>query len=109
MTKILTSKLHLKQHLHSHNLTEGGSLENHLSLFNIVADLEAMKIKYNESDLGIILSCSLLTSYVTFRYIILYSWNSLTIDDVYDPLYSNEKMKYLVIGLDAQVEGLVVH
>lgn len=70
----------------SHCLIEGRSLENHLSLFTIVADLEAMKVKYDEYDLGIILSFSLLTSYLTFRDIILYSQNFITIDDVYDAL-----------------------
>ena len=40
MTKSLTSKLHLKQRLHSYSMAEGTSLEEHLTTFKeIVADL----------------------------------------------------------------------
>lgn len=39
MTKSLTTKLHLKQRLHSYHMMEGTSLQNHLTVFNeIVAD-----------------------------------------------------------------------
>lgn len=34
---------------------------------------------------------------------------TLTMDEVYDALFSNEKMNYLVVGSRAQAEGLVVH
>ena len=45
MTKSLTSKLHLKQRLYSHRMSEGMSLENHLTVFKeIVSDLESMEV-----------------------------------------------------------------
>lgn len=109
MKKSLTSKLHLKQRLYSHRFTEGGSLEGHLSVFKeIVTDLETIDVEYDEEDLGLILLCSLPLSYVTFRDTILYSRDTLTIDEVYDALYSNEKIKHLVVGSEAHGEGLVV-
>ena len=53
MMKILTSKLHLKQLLYSHRMTEGTSLEEHLIIFKeIVYDLETMEVRYDEEDLG---------------------------------------------------------
>lgn len=62
----------------------------------IVADLETINVKYNEEDLALILLCSLPSSYMTFRDIILYSYDTLTIDEVYDALLSKKKMKHFV-------------
>ena len=59
----------------------------------IVSDLESMEVKYDEEDLGLILLYSLPTSFATFRDTILYSRDSLTLDEVYDALFSKEKMK----------------
>ena len=94
MTKRLTSKLHLKQRLHSHCMAEGTSLEEHLTTFKeIVADLETLEVKYEEEDLGLILLCSLPNSYATFKDTILYSRDTLTLNEVYEALFSKEKMK----------------
>ncbi|KAG6516486.1 hypothetical protein ZIOFF_026951 [Zingiber officinale] len=42
MTKSLTNKLHLKQRLHSHRMSEGTILEDHLIVFKeIISDLES--------------------------------------------------------------------
>ena len=109
MTKSLTSKLHLKQRFYSHRMSEGASLEDHLTVFKeIVSDLETLEVKYDDEDLGLILLCSLPASYSTFRDTILYSRDTLTLDEVYDALFSKEKMKHLVNRSDAQGEGLVV-
>ena len=109
MTKSLTSKLHLKQRLYSHRMTEGTSVEEHLTTFKeIVADLQTLEVKYEDEDLGLILLCSLPASYATFRDTILYSRDTLTLDEVYDALFSKEKMKQLVVGSNAQRKGLVV-
>ena len=90
-------------------MTESTSLEEHLTIFKeIVSNLETMEVRYNEEDLGLILLCSLPSSYMTFRDTILYSHDTLTLDDVYNSLYSKEKMKQLVVGFEAQREGLVV-
>ena len=65
-------------------------------------------MRYNEQDLGLIQLCSLPSSYMTFRDTILYSRDTLTLDEVSDALYFKEKMKQLVVGFEAQGEGLVV-
>ena len=46
MTKILTSKLHLKERLYSHSMEEGTSLEEHLTTFKeIFMDVETLEVK----------------------------------------------------------------
>ena len=48
MTKSLTSKLHLKQRLYSHRMTE-----EHLTTFKeIFADLQTLEVKYEDEDRG---------------------------------------------------------
>lgn len=47
--------------------------------------------------------------YSSFRDTILYSGDTLTIDDVYDTLLSKEKMKYLVGAAFRDEEALVSH
>ena len=109
MTKSLTSKLHLKQRLYLHNMAEGTSLEEHLTTFKeLVADLETLKVNYEEEDLGLILLCSLPISYVTFRDMILYSHDTLTLNEVYEALFFKEKIKQLIVGHEAQGDGLFV-
>nr|ABA91380.1 retrotransposon protein, putative, Ty1-copia subclass [Oryza sativa Japonica Group] len=111
MTKDLTSKMHLKQKLFLHKLQDDGSVMDHLSAFKeIVADLESMEVKYDEEDLGLILLCSLPSSYANFRDTILYSRDTLTLKEVYDALHTKEKMKKMVPseGSNSQAEGLVV-
>ena len=74
-------------------MEKGTSLEKHLTTFKeIVVDLETLEVKYEE-DLGLIFLCSLPISYVTFRYMILYSHDTLTLNEVFEALFSKEKMK----------------
>ncbi|KAG8474588.1 hypothetical protein CXB51_031227 [Gossypium anomalum] len=109
MSKTLTSKLHMKQRLYAHRLEEGASVHEHLTVFKeILSNLEAMEVQYDKEDLGLILLCSLPLSYSTFRDTILYSRESLTVDEVYDSLTSYDKMKHLVVKPDSQGEGLIV-
>ena len=106
MTRSLTSKLHLKQRLYFQHMSEG---EEHLTMFkDIVIDLQTLEVKYEDEDLGLILLCSMPSSYAIFRDTILYSRDTLTLDEVYDVLFSNEKMKQLVVGSESQAEGLFV-
>ena len=108
MMKSLTSKLHLKLRLYSHRLEEGRSFHDHLTTFKeIVSNLQTMKVKYDEEDLGLILLCSLPLSYSSFRDVILYSHDTLSIEEVYAGLSSFEKMKHLVIGPELQSKSLV--
>ncbi|KAG8498844.1 hypothetical protein CXB51_005680 [Gossypium anomalum] len=78
------------------------------SVKEILSNLEAMEVQYDKEDLGLILLCSLPPSYSTFRDTILYSRESLTVDEVYDSLTSYDKMKHLVVKPDSQGEGLIV-
>ena len=111
MTKSLTSKLSVKQRLYSHRMPEGGSLLEHLASFkDIITDLESLEMKYEDEDLGLILLCSLPSSYATFRDTILYSRDSLTLEEVYEALHSKEKMKSMVSieGSSSHGEGLTI-
>ncbi|KAG8498600.1 hypothetical protein CXB51_004852 [Gossypium anomalum] len=109
MSKTLTSKLHMKQRLYAHRLEEGASVHEHLTVFKeVLSNLEAMEVQYDKEDLGLILLCSLPPSYLTFRDTILYSRESLTVDEVYDSLTLYDKMKHLVVKPDSQGEGLIV-
>jgi hypothetical protein len=66
MSKDLTSKIHMKMKLYTDKLQEGGSVINHLTVFKeIVSDLQAMEIDYDDEDLGFILLCSLPSSLQT--------------------------------------------
>ena len=67
-----------------------------------------MEVKYEEEDLWLILLFLLPTSYSNFRDTILYSRETLTLDEVYEALFFKEKMKHLVVRSKSQVEGLVV-
>jgi hypothetical protein len=111
MTKDLTSKMHLKQKLFLHKLHDGGKVLDHLSEFKeIVADLESMEVKYEEENLGLILLCSLPSSYSNFRDTILYSRDTLTLNEEYEALQAKEKMEQTVSpeSSNSQAEGLFV-
>src|SRR5438128_1263437 len=106
MSKDLTSKMHVKMKLFSHKLQEGGSLVNHLSTFKeIVSDLTAMEVKFDDEDLALMLLCSLPQSYSNFRDTILYSHDTLTVSEVYEALHAKEKMKSMVSSESSNVHG----
>ena len=87
MSKDLTSKLHMKLKLYTLKMHEGDSVMCHLSVFKeIVADLGSMEVKYEDEDLGILLLCSLPSSYVSFRDTILLSRDELTLAEVCEAL-----------------------
>ncbi|KAG8501671.1 hypothetical protein CXB51_003833 [Gossypium anomalum] len=68
-----------------------------------------MEVQYDKEDLGLILLCSLPSSYSIFKDTILYSHESLRVDEVYDSLTSYDNMKHLVVKPNSQREGLIVH
>ena len=73
-------------------MVEAASLEEHLTTFKEIAtDLETLKVKYEEEDLGLMMLCSLPNSYATFRDTILYSCDTPTINEVYEALFSRRK------------------
>src|ERR1041385_4016445 len=88
MSKDLTSKMHMKMKLFTHKLQEGGSMMSHLSVFKeIVSDLQTMEVKCEDEDLGLLLLCSLPSSFANFRDTILYSRDDLTLAEVYEALH----------------------
>jgi hypothetical protein len=95
MSKDLTSKMHLKMKLYMHKLQECGSVSNHISIFKeIIADLQSIEVTYDDEDLGHILCAH--CSFANFRDTILYSRDTLTMNDVYEALQAKEKMKQIV-------------
>ncbi|KAG8501609.1 hypothetical protein CXB51_003912 [Gossypium anomalum] len=75
----------MKQHLYAHRLEEGASVHEHLTASLFVAP-----------------------SYSTFRETILYSCESVTVDEVYDSLTSYDKMKHLVVKPRLSRRGLII-
>jgi hypothetical protein len=106
MSKDLTSKMHMKMKLFTHKLQEGGSVLNHLSVFKeIVSDLQSMDVKYDDEDLGLLLLCSLPSSFSNFRDTILYSRDELTVAEVYESLQQKEKMKDMLQSDESSSKG----
>ena len=69
-------------------MVEGTLLEEHLMTFKeIIVDLETLEVKYEE-DLWLILLCSLLALYATFRNTILYSRDTVILNEIYEILFS---------------------
>jgi hypothetical protein len=94
MSKDPTSKMHMKMKLFTHKLQEGGLALNHIASFKeIVADLQSMEISYDDEDLGLLLLCSLPSSFANFRDTILYNHDELTLHEVCEALAQKEKMK----------------
>ena len=70
---------------------------NHLSVFKeIVSDLQSMEVDYDDEDLALILLCSLPSCFTNFRDTLLYSHNTLTLDEVCEALQAKKKMKQMV-------------
>ena len=90
-------------------MVECTSLEEHLTSFKeIVSHLETLEVKYEEEDLGLMLLCLLPNLYATFRDTILYSRDTLTLNEVYEALFSKEKMKQLIVGPEAHGNSMFV-
>lgn len=110
MTKSLPNKLHLKQRLFYLKMAEGSSLSSHLYTFKeLVCNLENMDVKYEDDDLTLFLLSSLPDSYSNFRDTIMYSRDTLVLDEVITALDSKEKMKQITNGgSEVKAEGLNV-
>ena len=68
--------------------------------------MKNLEVKRDDEDLGLILLCSLPPSYGTFIDTIIYSRDSLSLEEVYTALSSKEKMKEINPGHDQSAEGL---
>ena len=56
---------------------------NHLSVFmEIISNLQATKVDYDNEDLGLILLCSFPSSFANFGATLLYCYNNLTLNEV---------------------------
>ncbi len=85
MSKDLTSKMHMKMKLFTYKLQESGFVLNHISVFKeIIADPASMEVQFDDEDLGLLLLCSLHSSYANFRDTILLSRDELTLAEVYE-------------------------
>lgn len=68
------------------------SMLNHLLVLKkTVSDIQVMKVHYVDEDLGLILLCSLYSSFVNFTDILLYNHNTLMLDKVYEALHIKGK------------------
>ena len=65
-----------------------------------------MEVKYEEEDLGLMLLCSLSNSFVTFKDMVLYGGDTLSLNEVYEALFSKVKMKQLIVGPKAQADSM---
>ena len=80
--------------LYTHKLEEDGYVVNYLSIFKeIISNLHAMEVDYDDEDFALILLCYLPSSFANFRDTLLYSQDTLTLDEA---LQVKEKMKQLV-------------
>lgn len=109
MTKSLTNRLYLKQHLYTLMMREGMSLKTHLDKFNkIIMNLKYIYVKVDDEDQALIMLCSLPSSYEHFITTLLYRKDSISMKDVKASLHSRELRKRVSVEEgDSQVEGLV--
>ena len=109
MKKSLLSKMHLKQHVYSHRMLEGTSLKDHLTVFKeIISNLENMELNIANEDLALILLCSLPLSYRNFVETLLYSHEKISLEEVFEALYSKEQVKQLVVNPKTHGNSLVI-
>jgi len=100
----------MKLKLFTLKMQEGDSVLSHLSVFKeIVSDLVSMEVEYDDEDLGLLLLCSLPSSYASFRDTILLSCDEPTLAEVCEALQSREKMKDMVQADGSSSRGDALH
>ncbi|KAL5854087.1 hypothetical protein ACOSQ4_003889 [Xanthoceras sorbifolium] len=91
VTKNLTTKLVAKHRLYTLSMAEGASIKSHIDEFStILMDLENMEISYDDEDQALMLLRSLPPSYKHFRDTLIYSRQTLKLEDVKAALFSKE-------------------
>ncbi|KAL5740548.1 hypothetical protein ACOSQ2_029728 [Xanthoceras sorbifolium] len=111
VTKNLTTKLVAKHRLYTLSMAEGASIKSHIDEFStILMDLENMEISYDDEDQALMLLRSLPPSYKHFRDTLIYSRQTLKLEDVKAALFSKELIdKELGTSRnDSPAEGLLV-
>ncbi|KAL5805697.1 hypothetical protein ACOSQ4_028430 [Xanthoceras sorbifolium] len=111
VTKNLTTKLVAKHRLYTLSMAEGASIKSHIDEFStVLMDLENMEISYDDEDQALMLLRSLPPSYKHFRDTLIYSRQTLKLEDVKAALFSKELIdKELGTSRnDSPAEGLLV-
>jgi gag-polypeptide of LTR copia-type len=111
MKKSLTNRLRLKLRLYTLCMEESTSISNHITKFtSILNDLDMLGVKVEDEDQALLLLCSLPASYKTFRDMMVYSREKITLEDVKSTfqakLYLYNEMTNIEKG--SQGVGLVV-
>ncbi|KAL5837325.1 hypothetical protein ACOSQ3_014494 [Xanthoceras sorbifolium] len=110
VTKNLTTKLVAKHRLYTLNIAKGASIKSHIDEFStILMDLENMEISYDDEYQALMLLGSLPSSYKHFRDTLIYSRQTLKLEDVKSTLFSKELIDN-ELGMsrnDSLAEGLL--
>jgi len=64
-----------------------------------------MEVDYDDEDLGLILLCSLPSSFANFTDTLLYSHDSLMLDEVSEAMHAKEKIKQMVSSEGSTSKG----
>nr|GEV80652.1 retrovirus-related Pol polyprotein from transposon TNT 1-94 [Tanacetum cinerariifolium] len=94
MTKSLANKLYLKKKLFNFYMDSGKKLSEHIDEFNkLIGDLAHIEVDIDDEDQALTLLTSLPSSYDNFVETLLYERESLTLEDVFSSLNSQELKK----------------
>ncbi|GKB69295.1 hypothetical protein Tco_0930707, partial [Tanacetum coccineum] len=109
MTKSLTNKLLLKQHLFSLRMKEETSLKEHLDVLNsILMDLKNVEVKIEDEDAALVLLVSLPLSVESFVSSFVVGKDTITLEDVRSSLHSRElRQQASGSGCESQSMGVV--
>ena len=91
MTKSLPSRVYLKQKFYGFKMDEGKSLDDNLNdFYKLVSDLSSLEVQIEEEDKAIYLLNSLPSQYEQFKDTIIYSKDTLVLDEIVGAIYSKE-------------------
>jgi len=94
MMKSLSNKLYFKKQLYGLRMNEGTVVLEHLNFFNkVISGLLVIDVKIDEEDKALILLSSFSESYNHIVTTILYSKETLILEEVTSTLLSNEIRK----------------